>query len=634
VTTVAPIRCGDTIFLKGGATYSNSDGGAWRIACGSGEFYTCDCASTNRITLRVATNSEWSGSIGDFAFLAAGVTPNYNNVGLQRRGLVNVQNTDAITFGGNSTPQWFIMDGNPASTTDFAAHFLFSGNGGIVQFAEGQWLDSRNYSTADSGDAGLLVADTEDSIFHNINIQDNRKLGVLTGPFAGGPIRSVGLKNVVVRRTGPTSQGVNEPQDAFQIGCTRWDTSKGGGGASWLINSAGYDNYWNGIIMGGNNSCTDEVLRVRGFKGVGFGRTDTTDGSSSETAFESSGKPNSCDVADQQALWIFYSVFYGNRNNVTNGPHGQPGGIQNLFNSVSFLGGTGNADILYNRAGCEQEFWNNIIKTSTLPFGWNSNTGAIDRIPVAKNNLMDFWSAGTQSLTSFIFNGSTLSATTRSFNTAAANPSGQVGWLTASDLISSDSLRRDPQFVSTTGLCDDTGYSVGNMETRFNTCDFHLQGTSPAIDAGAFFLLTNGSGSGAATVMVQDNGHGANSPHATDPRMYFLEPHSFWHAGSCSNAPAIACSLDSECVGGTCVGDTIQIKGATCTNAGAELGSGERARVVNMNASTITVDRLCSWATNKGVHLAWSGNAPDVGAFEFGQGALPAPSLLSVDPLP
>ena len=134
----------------------------------------------------------------------------------------------------------------------------------------------------------------------------------------------------------------------------------------------------------------------------------------------------------------------------------------------------------------------------------------------------------------------------------------------------------DPKFVSL-----DT--------TTFANNDFHLQAGSTAIDTGRFLTLANGAGSSSTMITVKANGGSA------DPRYYFIQPSSY---------------LDA-------VADTVQIKGATCTNAATELGSAERAKITSMNATQIFLDRICTWPDGAGVHLPWNGNAPDMGAYEY-----------------
>jgi hypothetical protein len=64
------------------------------------------------------------------------------------------------------------------------------------------------------------------------------------------------------------------------------------------------------------------------------------------------------------------------------------------------------------------------------------------------------------------------------------------------------------------------------------------------------------------------------------------------------------------------VGDEIQL-----------IGSTERARIVRitLNEGLLTLDRPLTWENNQGVALAFTGAAPDPGAFEFGLSAPPAP---------
>ena len=72
------------------------------------------------------------------------------------------------------------------------------------------------------------------------------------------------------------------------------------------------------------------------------------------------------------------------------------------------------------------------------------------------------------------------------------------------------------------------------------------------------------------------------------------------------------------------VPDTIQIVGASCAAGSPTLPPGQ-AVIAATNATTITLDRPCTWSANAGVSLPWTGTAPDMGAFEFGSGGLAAP---------
>jgi hypothetical protein len=63
-------------------------------------------------------------------------------------------------------------------------------------------------------------------------------------------------------------------------------------------------------------------------------------------------------------------------------------------------------------------------------------------------------------------------------------------------------------------------------------------------------------------------------------------------------------------------GDMIQLEGAT-----------QRARILRIDTTTqaVTLDRSISWTQNQGVSIAYEGSAPDIGAFESGGAAKPAP---------
>jgi hypothetical protein len=100
--------------------------------------------------------------------------------------------------------------------------------------------------------------------------------------------------------------------------------------------------------------------------------------------------------------------------------------------------------------------------------------------------------------------------------------------------------------------------------------DFHLIAGSPCIDAGGFLTQTKEAGSD--TTMVVDNAN------------YFFDGHAL---------------VD---------GDTIQLESQT-----------QKARITNIDYDNniITFDAPLTWSSGQGVSLAYSGFAPDMGAFEF-----------------
>jgi cysteine-rich repeat protein len=110
-----------------------------------------------------------------------------------------------------------------------------------------------------------------------------------------------------------------------------------------------------------------------------------------------------------------------------------------------------------------------------------------------------------------------------------------------------------------------------------NTKDFHLQSGSPMIDAGAFLTKTASAGSG-TSMQVEDV-------------LYFYD----------------GFRIEGE------VGDLIQLDGQTTT-----------ARIVEIDYSTntLTLSNSLTWTSGQGISLVYSGNKPDIGAYEYGGGAL------------
>ncbi|MBW2464453.1 MAG: right-handed parallel beta-helix repeat-containing protein [Deltaproteobacteria bacterium] len=110
--------------------------------------------------------------------------------------------------------------------------------------------------------------------------------------------------------------------------------------------------------------------------------------------------------------------------------------------------------------------------------------------------------------------------------------------------------------------------------------DFRLTPGSPAIDVAAFLTTAEGAGSG-TTMVVADARY-------------------FYDGGG----------VEGE------VGDFIQLE-----------GSPARARVVSVDidARTLTLSEALDWTDGQGVALAYEGDGPDVGAFEYGATAPPGP---------
>src|SRR5574341_2064968 len=98
------VQCGDVILLKGGSTQGSAQGGAWRI---DANYYTNTCTTGSRITLRIATSAEWSGSSGNFILDGTGITGtcvNFCGSG-GYIALVDVEGVNYVVLQGQSATQ-------------------------------------------------------------------------------------------------------------------------------------------------------------------------------------------------------------------------------------------------------------------------------------------------------------------------------------------------------------------------------------------------------------------------------------------------------------------------------------------------------------------------------------------------
>ena len=132
-----------------------------------------------------------------------------------------------------------------------------------------------------------------------------------------------------------------------------------------------------------------------------------------------------------------------------------------------------------------------------------------------------------------------------------------------------NSIEADPQFVNVPVYLTD--YDEG--------WNFGLSQSSPAIDAGRPVTNAIGDGSGSQMLSVGDVRFFCDGFGVTD-------------------------------------GDLIKI------------GSGDPVRITGIDtlANTITLESPRSWSNGEGVHIAFEGAAPDIGAVEFVSGALQAPA--------
>jgi hypothetical protein len=124
-----------------------------------------------------------------------------------------------------------------------------------------------------------------------------------------------------------------------------------------------------------------------------------------------------------------------------------------------------------------------------------------------------------------------------------------------------------------------SGNALATSDPQFedeSSYDLSLTENSPHIDTGIFVASATSSGSG-STMTVDDA--------------------SYFYDGF---------GIDGE------VGDLIQLESSTTT-----------ARIISINydTNTIQLDKSVSWTSGQGIALAYTGDAPDVGAFELSSGS-------------
>ena len=160
ITTSAKLSCGDVILLKGGATQTSTQGGAWCIASGAGcaatgSYYPTTCTGANPITIRVATSAEWVGSTGPFTINQAGINP-ADSASFNYAGIVTISHVSGIVLKGASTSQRLVFTG--AMTADSNNDVSIEMDGSIAGITV-QYVDETN-----SLGAGIAMGDISDSL--------------------------------------------------------------------------------------------------------------------------------------------------------------------------------------------------------------------------------------------------------------------------------------------------------------------------------------------------------------------------------------------------------------------------------------------------------------------------------------
>ena len=667
ITQTAKINCGDTILLKAGSTYSTatvSNGGAWRI---DPAFYTATCNATKPITIRIASSTEWPGTSGNFTLNGSGIVNSSANWGANGAcdgggncGLVAIERLSGVIFTGLSDTQRVVMSTVQATTSGKTSGFLVEGPSATTSTKEIQlgWVEVTGKTSFDDG-YGIDITDLSNSWVHDVKIHDWLGGGINTNLFQSSHhVEGLVIDRARIERVGPPTQ-TSSLSLAFYLAGPTFNDAKAGGGV-WIRDAYVRDNYGDGIDAYGCNSVgQDGILRIADSLFAGNGRNSANP--SVNFGVQSSGDPTECggsgNALPEQTQISIRDRFYLNRSAGLFFPHGA--GSHYAWHDTFFR--SNNAALTYDHCGSSNGLFNSIIDSgsgSATPFMSNNCSQPTEHLnhttPVVRNTRFRATSSTAffsqdQSLCT-ADNGSTWTTTRCSNGSCPSGQTCRMRFVNCGNNCGGQQFNDPPGFVAgngnvlgtqplnfvASGNACDSGFADGAPNT--DSCDLHLQSSSPAIDppSPVYVLVANGAGNNASTITVRAGtpepeqvrspaigGSNYSSvsgglswgarPHIADPRTYFMPPQIHPWA----------------------VGDLVQIVGS-CTNSPSRFNVPGRARVVSETATTITVDDTCSWADGAGVHWPWTGSTPDLGAYEFGldgSSGITAPILLSVDPV-
>lgn len=576
ISTANKVKCGDVILLKGGSTQTSATGGSWWI---TPTYYTTNCTTGSRLTIRIASTSEWTGSSGSFTLDGTGVTASCDSNWCatdRQRALVNVGGINFAELRGLSASQRIILT-NSSSVGLTVGCPGSPGCSGRLNGFRADWLDI-TYANVNAA----AVGNANNWQISNVTASYIKSGGLLTGFVNDWPVNGGAYVNATVFNSGcgsvanPSCTADNSgAADAFNFS---------GGENMWCVNCTVYNTGERGASGGvvvDSKMTTDWKLHWRNLTTYSNGSTCNVN---SHWCSAAGIRPSGSDWYNTAVLrsFIVGLVGWGNKH-ACEAAYG--GAFQEVWHATCYYNGFGGGaahQLLSENVG--QRLFNSIDThqgTTTRSYEAGTANGALPQgtfTPVAMSNCYRPASANTESLGAS-FNG-------WPGNGTYANP---PAWISAA--------------TNKIGLanCDPKFRALST--SNFAANDFRLQAGSSALDAGRFFLLANGAGTNQTTVAVRANGGWS------DPRDFFISPVSY---------------LDA-------VPDIVQIQNATCSAGTPALPAG-RAIVASMTASTITLDRPCTWSDSAGVHLPWTGSAPDMGAFEFDSGPS-SPTLLSVEPI-
>ena len=611
VSTGHKVACGDTILLRGGATYSSADGGPWRID----ESYYRDCTTTTRTTIRVASGAEWAASSGNFVMDFTGMAwtdspqchTEYPAGTPSRVARIAVCGVNYVQFGGyDSTRRVEIVNVAtvPGRPTVAVLAGDWSGDGGP---AYGRMIGvglSHIYIHDSAG--GLAIVGVTGS-----RVRDYTALRI-GGPSYGSGIAGLhyglngnpdsnwmaGAEQITVQEVG---YGGDDDDGYTGVDCV----------SCWLIDADLAQNHYRGLNTGQNAGDGPFLFRYRNVRlwnnglypspwnnpgactgvrvpdgcctgpGTGYCETMVNIGAN----FDVSGKHTLAhatrNVIEGMTLVGAYDVGF-----TAYGLADVDAWHMVLWNNGIDRPSLGN--LLFNQGGGRVYVTNSILQKRAPGLGqqlisgeeWDGLVSPPPKImPRMKTNLLLPYASNTEIMTAVDWSTcadgqSVIAGKDFTFSRAC--------WFDDSNLRGT-AYRHG--FAQTSG-CD--ARYIAQYPSA--TCDFTPTASSSGINAGSCFFTTRSGGAGTTLSGLTANGlYG-------DPRYYFIMP---WRTTKLA-ASNLGMYLDS-------VGDRIVV-------------GDDRVTVTDLTATAISFTPSITWNAGECVHLAqFTGgdNVPDIGAVAY-----------------
>jgi hypothetical protein len=688
VTLTNKVACGDTILLKGGSTQTSTKGGAWCIAtgggcAGTGSYYASTCTASNPITIRVATNAEWSGSTGPFTLDARNVNL-ANSSSFDYSGAIVISRINGVVVKGASPGQRLKIT-DPAFDDGYnSVGVEVDGNiGGITL----QYLE-----VSGSAGAGVAMGQVQDSVAADLLLHDNRGPAINCGQQVHHDCLRVGWVNIEAYGNAMPSPPGGNPFycDALYVQ---------GAQQLYILNAFVHDNACNGMNVGAGDHAypypARTLIRDSTFSHNGLWNSS----SNSKANFQGGGDTFPSEVGAPSRGYCSG----GSNDGAACTGNGACAGLTcsvydaySVFQRVVTFGALGPGAYVHHGSGFT--WWNRLTAFNNNIGGFYAGQLFDDRV-AADHVMTNSIVVNRAGQTMLSYNSNSLHKVCRQNCPKAGQPCSSnadcgtcatsttpacdqyLPLMTVRNSLMRPSLPSGTDSESLTAFhfkCDAscTGGTAGkdckgdaDCSGCAGGCNWDNSGSSFANrGTGASFLNDPSNKIGVAFDPKFASTSATNCANGTDVRACDLR----LQAGS----PAIdmgtflmltSCSPGPTCTGTTVTvkenvasrgldfngrnsdpntffiprngylgysGDVIQIDGATCNPAG-------NPRVVSMTNVAMTLDRTCTWGNGKGVDLPWNGAAPDAGAHEAGAGSPPPPPaaqhlppmLLSVDPL-